>query len=110
MTSLQQNLILDYTYICTKWVLKRNGRYRCGDFKRHSNEGEQDTNWTITPLIDTNGNGLVLSSDGTNVTVNNDIGASNQRWLLSKEMSNTHQPKVLNLIQLQELFPKIIYL
>ena len=51
-------------------------------------------NWTITPLIDTNGNGLVLTSDGNNVIVKNDIGATNQRWMLSKELSNTSECKV----------------
>ena len=52
-------------------------------------------NWTITPLIDTNGNGLVLTSDGNNVMVSNDIGATNQRWLLSKELSILSESKVM---------------
>ena len=52
-------------------------------------------NWTVTPLIDTNGNGLVLTSDGNNVMVTNDIGATNQRWLLSKELSISSESKVV---------------
>ena len=55
---------------------------------------EADMNWAITPLIDTNGNGLVLTSDGNHVIVKNDIGASNQRWLLSKEVSSSSECKV----------------
>ena len=78
--------ISEYTYICTKWILKRNGKYRCGNFG--------DINWTITPLIDTKGNGLVLSSDGKNVVVKNDISASNQCWLLSKQSSSLSGVKV----------------
>jgi hypothetical protein len=87
---MHPNYISEYTYICTKWILKRNGKYRCGNFG--------DINWTITPLIDTDGNGLVLSSDGKNAIVKNDISASNQRWLLSKKSSNLTDLKVETLI------------
>ena len=75
--------------------MKRNGKYRCGNFKKEQNECKADMNWTITPLIDTNGNGLVLTSDGNNIMVSNDIGATNQRWLLSKELSVLSESKVM---------------
>ena len=75
--------------------MKRNGKYRCGNHKKGQNECKADMNWTVTPLIDTNGNGLVLTSDGNNVMVTNDIGATNQRWLLSKELSISSESKVV---------------
>ena len=62
-------------------------------------------NWTITPLIDTNGNGLVLTSDGNNVMVSNDIGATNQRWLLSKELSILSESKVMLYRQIKKQAP-----
>ena len=63
-------------------------------------------NWTITPLIDTNGNCLVLTSDGSNVNVKNDLGATNQRWLLSKELSNSSECKVImkNIIREMDVY------
>ena len=99
----------DYTYICTKWILKRNGKYRCGNHKKRQNECKADMNWTITPLIDTNGNCLVLTSDGSNVNVKNDLGASNQRWLLSKELSNSSECKVImkNIIREMDVYYSI---
>ena len=98
---------LEYTYICTKWILKRNGKYRCGNHKQEPNECKADMNWTVTPLIDTNGNGLVLTSDGNNVMVTNDIGATNQRWLLSKELSISSESKVVIYKQMHDPGPGI---
>ena len=51
--------------------------------------------WSITPLIDTTGNGLVLSSDGKYVTVKNDIGAPDQLWVLTNPISDSSQSKVI---------------
>ena len=56
-------------------------------------------NWTITPMIDTsNGNGLVLSSQGTHVIVKKDIGSRKQRWALNKKLSSSSKSRVIILI------------